>query len=119
MSTRDDEHVCVTKSYISCGIAEAYQFGEDAKKALYKIANYFFHPSSHDKAAFLIFSGTKGGNAQRCAELIQSLFGGVTVSDSVDNPNTGNIIQLWTWVIPHEQVRNWYREERINKLKQV
>ena len=115
------EHVTLSRSNISCGITEAYRLGEDSEKVLYRIATHFFHPASRDKAAYLMFSGLSDGNAAKFAKEIAKHFGDtkLLLTGGAENPNTGNIIYVWLWEIPHAEFRAWYVNERVERAKKT
>jgi len=37
----------------------------------------------------------------------------------VENPKTANEITIWMWAIPHEQLKKWYIEQRVEKAKKL
>lgn len=122
----DHARVNVNSSSISCGVKEISRMSDEAHENLFAIANHFYHPSRGTPPAFCIWSnlddiainGGEGTNGHRLAAAIKVLdFGVVTKTAPALNPNTGNPIAVWTWLINHTTFKDWYKVERISKLR--
>lgn len=114
------ERVNITPSSISCGVLQLGRLSSDVDDVLYQIACRLYHHSRGDPAAIAVFSdiNEKGTNSERLRSKIVELFGGgITVSQAVENPKTGNIIVLYTWMFPHQAFKQWYANERVSRLK--
>lgn len=102
---------------------------DEADQNLFAIANSFYHPSRGNPPAFCIWSnldgidalkinGGEGTNGHRLAQAVTKLgFGTVSKSNPALNPNTGNPIAVWTWLVHHEPFKQWYKSMKIEKLK--
>jgi hemolysin-activating ACP:hemolysin acyltransferase len=104
---------------MSCGILELSRIEEDPHKVLYALASYLYHPSRGTPAAFVTWSGLKDGNAKKFYEYIKSLSYYSVESRYVENPKTANDIALFYWIIPHKDLKEWYRIERVKKVQAV
>ena len=116
----DNEHCRITSSYVSCGILEVYCLSEDPKKVMYALGTQLYHPARGQPAAFIMFSGLfKEGNAPLLAKFITDTFGDMLFCHShpVENPKTSNFINWWMWEIPHEHFKDWWKEQRIKRIK--
>ena len=120
----DNEHCRITTSYTSCAILEVFQLSEDPAKIMYALGTNLYHPSRGQPAAFIMFSGlAKGGNASLLAKFITDTFVGIVPGTfhchpyAVENPKTSNLINWWVWEIPHEHFKDWWREQRIKRIK--
>lgn len=121
----DHARINVNSSGISCGVKELSRMSDEAIENLFAIANAFYHPSRGNPPAFCIWSnlddtkinGGEGTNGHRLQKAVVDLgFGIVTKTAPALNPNTGNPIAVWTWLIDHEKFKNWYKVQRILKL---
>lgn len=99
---------------------------DEAEENLFAIANTFYHPSRGQPPAFAVWSnlddmtinGGEGTNGHRLQKAITAHdFGTVVKSDPALNPNTGNPIAVWTWLVDHKNFKKWYKEEKIKKLQ--
>jgi hypothetical protein len=116
----DHARVNVNSSYISCGVRELSRLSDDAKENLFAIANALYHPAHSQPCAFIIWSNVddRRTNGHNLKTLIDELsVGAVYKTASAINPNTGNPICIWTWMVNHEALRKWYFERRLEKLK--
>lgn len=121
----DHSRVNVNSSGISCGVKELSRMSDEAQENLFAIANTFYHPSRGNPPAFCIWSnlddltlnGGEGTNGHRLQKAIEAAkFGVVTKTSPALNPNTGNPIAVWTWLIEHEAFKKWYKAHKILKL---
>jgi len=118
----DNHHVSVISSSMSCGVAELSRITSDPEKVLYAVATSFYHPSRGSSYAFLQWSDTTESNGVKFADFINSIWGelsGTPVDQTewVDNPKTGNTICIWTWEIPHAELKKWYINQRMVRAK--
>jgi hypothetical protein len=117
----DNHYVQLASSHISCGVLEAYGLTEEPRNILYGIATRLYHPSRGAPAAFVIWSdvATIGSRGEQLATLIGSEFGEPVPREEAENPLTGNRIELYVWTVRHEYFREWYKKERIARLKKL
>lgn len=117
----DHERVNISRSQISCGVMELHRIGDDTEDVLYAIASRLYHPSRGYPCAFFIFSDVDEESASsRLFGKVQLLkIGTITVSPRSENPQTGNVIIVYTWLIDHERFKTWYSAKRISKLGKV
>lgn len=122
----DNHHVNICGSSASCGVLELSDFKSDARKILYAVATHLYHPSRGQPAAFVLWSDLydpkHGSNGQRLAGMLDTeklLAGGLHTTAPHENPKTSNPIQVWLWSIPHELFRQWYKDERIRRAKNI
>ena len=127
----DNHHVYIQDSPISCGVAALSQITPDADKVLYALATRLYHPSRGSPYAFAqwsdvieVGSGKEGvirSNGGKLFWRITDLFGkgGVLDSKTIENPKTGNYIQVFLWAVPHEEFKKWYIEERVRRAKKL
>lgn len=118
----DHERVNIHTSGISCGVLELSRIDNDHKGVCYAVATHLYHPSRGTPAAFVIWSNVappEFGDDTLCDFIRKHGFGIITASVAVDNPKTGNMIQVWTWAIQHGIFKEWYAKERVAKLKNV
>ena len=118
----DNHHVQIAPSQISCGILQLYGLTADPKKMAYAIASYLYHPSRGRPAAMLIWSDIEreGSNGEELFHLFTSLCplsGNFPWKTSAENPITTNYITIYCWIIPHEEFKEWYQQERIERAK--
>ena len=120
---RDDHHVSILTSSASCGIAEASNLGKDMSKVLYAIASYFYHPARGSPSAFLMWSDVKGGRGKDLMDFIlkhlQTYDDDLYDSKLVENPKTSNEIQVYLWLIPHKEFKEWYLRERVRRASKL
>ena len=117
----DQHHVNISTSVISCGVLELSRLESDVEKVLYAIATYLYHPSRGSPAAFLIWSDLpeeSNGNAFY-EDLLGRFSGELHKTKNVENPKTSNMICVYTWLIPHEEVKKWYIEQRVKKARKL
>jgi hypothetical protein len=121
----DNHHVLISSLRCSCGGIELAGLSEDPKKILYAVANYLYHPARGLPAAFMVWSdldgdGSRGYNLHK---YIKSLEFKEMVYHSrmntMENPKTGNHIAFFIWEFPHEAFREWWKKERVERLKRV
>ena len=84
---------------------------------MYSIASYLYHPSRGSPAAFVIWSDLDGSNGSKLATAIAEKFGKLIGTPSAENPKTSNEIRIWAWEIMHEKFKEWYKAEKINRIK--
>ena len=122
----DHARINVNSSGISCGVKELSRMSDEADENLFAVANAFYHPSRGNPPAFCVWSnlddmtinGGEGTNGHRLQAAIEKHgFGTVIKSDPALNPNTGNAIAVWTWLIAHEPFKKWYKKKKIEKLQ--
>lgn len=118
----DNHHVNIQTSAMSCGVLTCNSFGEDSRKILFAMASRLYHPSRGYPAAIYLWSDLSSTDSRgnRLANFIEDQQLGanlLTSQDHIENPVTGNEISLFTWIIPHEEFKEWYKKERLNRIK--
>lgn len=119
----DHKRVDIYTSHISCGVAQFARISDEIPETMFAIANSFYHPSRGNPPAFAMFSNVhikEGTNADRLSDFIQKRdkdFGTVFTSWPAINPHTGNPIKIYVWTINHENLKEWYKQEKIERLK--
>lgn len=118
----DNHHCLISKSMISCGIGEVHNISEDPHKVLYAMANYLYHPARGTPFGAYIWSGLINGNAANLDKYIRTLanygFWPERFAE-IDNPKTGNKVDLYVWDIPHEEFKKWYIGERVKRANKI
>jgi hypothetical protein len=117
----DGHHVRVNASSISCGILTLSGIEADMQRVLYQVASYLYHPSRGTPAAMLIWSDLTESNGALLYGRLAEIFGtsGLSQVGPVENPHTGNDINLYSWIINHEALRSFYREERVARARKA
>lgn len=116
----DNHHANFSPSQISCGVLQLYGITSDPERVLYALANYLYHPSRGTPAAFVIWSDTKDSNGVKFNSYLASeLQNFAPTSQWIENPKTSNEITVWLWAIPHEKLKEWYKQKRIEKASKV
>lgn len=117
----DNHHVQIAGSQISCGIGQLYGLTSDPEKILYALATHLYHPSRGTPYAAMIWSDTEESNGSKLYSFILSLFTSshLWASNWIENPKTGNLISMYYWELPHEQLKQWYIEKRVEKAKKL
>lgn len=117
----DNHNVNIGSSGISCGILTLSRPEADTRKVLYQIASHLYHPSRGTPAAMVIWSDLPRSNGAALFGAIQEMFGkdGTSHVGPVENPITSNDIMLFSWVLPHEKFRQFYRDERVARAKKA
>ncbi len=119
----DHERVNITSSQMSCGVMELSRINEDTEGVLYAIASRLYHPSRGNPCGAFVFSDLATENETAADKLRFSVrtqkFGSCTMSSAFENPKTGNVILIYTWLIDHEPFKKWYGEQRVKKIGKV
>ena len=115
----DHERVTIGSSAMSCGILELSRISEDTEDVLYAVASRLYHPSRGSPAAIVVWSDLHNGSASFKLWKRATSFGTASISDKVENPKTGNIIVLYSWIVDHEKLKTWYIEKRVARLRRA
>lgn len=122
----DHQHVQIYSSHMSCGVLELSNMRSEPEKVLFALCTHLYHPSRGAPAAYVAWSDTKESDGLKFTRYLLSigykLHAGPNTDYSnfwVENPKTGNQISVWLWILPHEELKKWYVEERIKRAKQV
>lgn len=116
----DHDRINITHSNISCGVNELSRISEETEQAIFAVANYCNHPSRGNPPAFFIASDVSNveTSTSRFMKIVESLnLGTVSVSEPEINPKTGNPIQIYIWKPDHKNLRDYYINTKIQKLK--
>ena len=116
--------VDIGHSSISCGVLELSRINEDTQRVLYQLGSRLYHPARGLPAAFFVFSDVVDGTGTTASDklsffVVKNHLGSVEISQSQENPLTGNMIRVYTWAIDHEKFKVWYADERVKKLVRV
>ena len=119
----DNHHVSISSSPASCGILELHGLTSIPENVAYGLATRLYHPSRGSPAGWALWSDVASiaANGGIFYEFLRRIF---TVAPPfatgvVENPLTGNPIQIYYWAIPHAEFRAWYRDERIRRMKKL
>jgi hypothetical protein len=120
----DHTRVNIHPTQMSCGVMELSRINDDVVGVLYAIAGRLYHPSRGDPCAFFVFSDvveeTSTNSSRLVAKIAELGLGAVGVGPGVaENPKTGNMIVVYTWLIEHILFKEWYAKERVRKLRKV
>lgn len=119
---RDKNPLSFNSSAASCGILELSDFGNHHNSTLYAIASYLYHPSRGRATAFAMWSDVKEGNGEKFAEFLSKRpenLAKLTTTSFAENPKTSNLIKVYVWEIPHEKLREWYKEEKLARYERT
>ena len=63
----------------------------------------------------MIWSDTKDSNGSKFADhlVVELDFEIEEMNVWVENPKTSNLIQMWSWILPHAELKKWYLEQRV------
>lgn len=117
----DNHHVNISSSSMSCGVLELSRIESDMNKVLYAIATFLYHPARGNPAAVITWSDVQDSHGAILHRILDNWksFGQVYTTPWVENPKTGNQIQVFTWVVVHENFKKWYLDERIERAKKL
>lgn len=119
----DHERVSIRTTTMSCGVMELSRINDDIQGVLYQIAGRLYHPSRGDPIAAFVFSDLAVPEPTNSSRLVRNIekmsFGKVINSEPIENPKTGNLISVYTWLVDHENFKKWYSEERVRRMKKV
>jgi len=101
---------------MSCGVIELSSIQKDYEGVLFALASSLYHPSRGQPAAFVVWSDTDL-ELFNFINLIKKFPKQATSQGPVENPKTGNGIYVFTWEIPHEEFKQWYKDQRIARIK--
>lgn len=119
----DARHVHIQELPGSCGVVSLSQFNSSVDQILFALASYLYHPSRGQPCAFVVWSDINHEGAfgellwEHLTKKLKFVNKIALRSFPEENPKTGNIIRVYTWAIPHEQFREWYKQERIERIK--
>jgi len=111
-------YVNVTSSDISCGIRQLEGVADCYSKAetelfLYQLMNEEKHRWG-ERYAMLIFSDVVGDGGGNLADYIKKKkLGKIITTPSVENPNTGNDIELFCWIMDTDACEKWYESVKL------
>lgn len=114
----DHTHATFYNSHISCGVLELTNIRSDPEKVLYALCTHLYHPSRGSPCAFVIWSDTPESDGVKFANYVNLLFP-IQESPWIENPKTSNQIKIWSWIIQHEHLKEWYLTERVKRAKQL
>lgn len=118
----NSKQVRFDRSHISCGVTEVHHLpDEHPSRTAFAIANNLYHRANPRPGAFITFSDTDdNGRGLKLEKYLREHFpkSGFWTSDKVVNPRTGNVIRMYVWVPNHEEVRAWYTEEAVNRVRE-
>jgi hypothetical protein len=90
---------------------------------LYAVAARLYHPSRGQPCAFFVFSDVMDEDGAPSRALVNQIntlgFGSVMYTPPAENPRTGNGVIVYVWTIHHENLKRWYAEKRVEKMKTV
>jgi hypothetical protein len=118
----DHERVNVSSSHMSCGIMELSRIGDEKDAVLYSLASRLYHPARGAPCAAFLWSDIvmEGTSSELLRDtVIKYKFGDVSRSRPMENPRTGNMICVYTWIIDHTLFKEWYSQQRVKKLAEV
>lgn len=117
----DDHHVQISSSAMSCGVATLRAMASDPERVMYALCTNLYHPSRGQPYAFAQWSDTPNSNGAKFAEFVEAVCLTDCVAQSLwlENPKTGNTICIWTFAIPHEQLKKWYVDQRLERAKKL
>lgn len=113
--------VDIRDTSISCGITQISRISDEIDDVLFAIGTKFYHAAHGQPPAFVIWSNladqeTNGHRlAKRLGEL--GISDNIQQTNAADNPHTGAIICMWSWQVKHEAFKEWYKNKKVDKLK--
>ena len=73
--------------------------------------------------AFYVFTGVTSHDSvygQRLADyILKNKLGTIVTSVSKRNPNSGNMIQIWTWGVDKEALIKWWHKREARKSRAI
>lgn len=115
----DNESVVIYQSNASCAVLELSRITKEYDKVLYQIASKLYHPSRGAPAAFVMWSDLDLELVKHIENKRWAAGSRPMVSEWRDNPRTGNKVCVVIWPIPHEEFREWYIKQRVNRFKKA
>lgn len=116
----DHQGINIRTSSASCGILELSRISAETDRILFQVGSYLYHPSRGEPAAFLYWSDLNEPETpgNRLLKRIKELkLAKIYETNPAENPKTGSVISVITAEINHINFKNWYKKERINRIK--
>lgn len=102
----------IDETSISCGVYQVYELYQEPVEICFQLGDIWFEKGWH-RAAFIIWSDTVlSDNGRKLREYITSNgLGEVQKTVTAVNPNSGNVIQIFTCKINHKGWEDWYTKQ--------